>query len=199
VHPAPFSAKNVINKEADEMRSIGIAALLSLSALACGSDEKKPPAAPTGGTETPVAAAGPGPAPPPDDKAGDNPNQSQINISDEIKKACGISDADAYFAFDSANIRDKDHKVLGQLADCFSKGPLKGRQMRLVGHADPRGEQEYNMVLGGRRADNVKGFIVEKGLASAQVETSSRGEMDATGTDDMSYARDRRVDVLLGN
>jgi peptidoglycan-associated lipoprotein len=199
VHPAPFSAKNVINKEADEMRSIGIAALLSLSAtLACGSDEIKPPAAPTGGTETPVAAAGPAPAPT-DDKPGDNPNQSQINISDEIKKACGISDADAYFAFDSANIRDQDHKVLGQLADCFSKGPLKGREMRLVGHADPRGEPEYNIVLGGRRADNVKGFIVQKGLASDQVATSSRGEMDATGTDDASYARDRRVDVLLGN
>jgi peptidoglycan-associated lipoprotein len=199
VHPAPFSAKNVINKEADEMRLIGIAALLSLSAtLACGGDEIKPPAAPSGGTEAPVAT---GPAAPPsnDEKPDDDPSKSQINISDEIKKACGISDADAYFAFDSSNIRAQDHKVLAQLADCFSKGPLKGREMRLVGHADPRGEPEYNIVLGGRRADNVKGFIVEKGLASDKVATSSRGEMDATGTDDASYARDRRVDVLLGN
>ena len=147
----------------------------------------------------PVAAAGPAPASANDDKPGDNPNQSQINISDEIKKACGISDADAYFAFDSANIRAQDHKVLGQLADCFSKGPLKGREMRLVGHADPRGEPEYNIVLGGRRADNVKGFIVQKGLSADQVATTSRGEMDATGTDDASYARDRRVDVTLGN
>ncbi len=180
------------------MRSIAIATLLSMFALACGGDEKKPPAAPTGGTETPIAAAGPA-APPSDEKPGDNPNQSQINISDEIKKACGITDSDAYFAFDSANIRPQDHKILGQLADCFSKGPLKGREMRLVGHADPRGEPEYNIVLGGRRADNVKGFIVQKGLSSDKVATTSRGEMDATGTDDASYARDRRVDVVLGN
>ena len=151
------------------MRSIGIAALLSLSVtLACGSDEIKPPAAPTGGTDTPEQPQVRRPAPSNDDKPDDNPNKSQINISDEIKKACGISDADAYFAFDSANIRGQDHKVLGQLADCFSKGPLKGREMRLVGHADPRGEPEYNMVLGGRRADNVKGFIVQKGLSSGQ-------------------------------
>jgi peptidoglycan-associated lipoprotein len=89
--------------------------------------------------------------------------------------------------------------VLKQLADCFSTGPLKGRQMRLVGHADPRGEPEYNLTLGGRRADNVKSFIAKQGLAEEQMSTTSRGEMDATGTDEASWARDRRVDVILGD
>jgi hypothetical protein len=28
--------------------------------------------------------------------------------------------------------------------------------------------------------------------------TSSRGEMDATGTDEASWAKDRRVDLMLG-
>jgi hypothetical protein len=28
--------------------------------------------------------------------------------------------------------------------------------------------------------------------------TTSRGEMDATGTDEASWEKDRRVDVLLG-
>jgi peptidoglycan-associated lipoprotein len=178
------------------MRLVSIAALVtSVAVFGCGSDKKPPPAAPSGGTDTSLATATPQP---PSDKTSDNPNRSQINISDEIKKACGISDADAFFAFDSANIRDQDHRVLGQLAKCFSSGPLKGREMRLVGHADPRGEPEYNMVLGGRRADNVKGFITQKGLDQGKVSTTSRGEMDATGTDESSWARDRRVDVLLG-
>jgi peptidoglycan-associated lipoprotein len=179
------------------MRLVSIAALLALGVafLGCGSDPKPPPASPTGGTDTGLATANTKN----DDKPGDNPSKSQINISDEIKKACGISDADAFFAFDSANIRDQDHRVLGQLATCFSTGPLKGREMRLVGHADPRGEPEYNMVLGGRRADNVKSFIVQKGLDQGRVNTTSRGEMDATGVDETSWARDRRVDVMLGD
>lgn len=180
------------------MRFTSIAALFAVAAtMACGSDPKPPPAAPSGGTDDSLATANL--QPPKDEKPGDNPNQSQINISDEIKKACGISDADAFFAFDSANIREQDHRVLGQLATCFSSGPLKGREMRLVGHADPRGEPEYNMVLGGRRADNVKNFIVQKGLDQGRVSTTSRGEMDATGTDEATWSRDRRVDVMLGD
>lgn len=178
------------------MRFVLLAALcVSVTALGCGSDQKPPPAAPSGGTDTSVTTANTKP----NEKPGDNPNQSQINISDEIKKACGISDSDAFFAFDSANVREQDRRVLGQLAKCFSTGPLKGREMRLVGHADPRGEPEYNMVLGGQRADNVKTFIVKEGLNDAKVSTTSRGEMDATGTDETSWSRDRRVDVMLGN
>jgi peptidoglycan-associated lipoprotein len=178
-------------------KALIVAALSSLMAVACGGDEKRPPTAPSGGTEGPSAAAkGDDSA---NQKPGDNPSQSQINISDEIKKACGIADADAHFAFDSANVRDQDHKILGQLATCFSSGPLAGREMRLVGHADPRGEPEYNMVLGGKRADNVKGFIAKKGLNADKMATTSRGEMDATGTDEGTWAKDRRVDVMLGD
>jgi len=174
----------------------GIATLLlpSLLALGCGSDPKPPPAAPSGETE------GPAVAPAADtQKPGDDPNQANINISDEIRKACGITDTDAHFAFDSANVRAQDRKVLGQLAKCFTTGPLKGRQMRLVGHADPRGEPEYNMVLGGRRADNVKRVIVEEGMNDEKAATTSRGEMDATGTDEETWSRDRRVDIVLGD
>ena len=158
---------------------------------ACGSDPKPVAQAPA----PPPAAAEP--APPPE-KAGDVPTRSNINISDDIKKACGLSDADAYFAFDSANVRPQDHAVLQKLAACFSTGPLKGRTMRLVGHADPRGDEEYNMVLGGRRADNVKNAIAGAGLDSSKMLTTSRGEMDATGTDEAGWEKDRRVDVMLG-
>ncbi len=125
-------------------------------------------------------------------------SQAQISIADEIKKACGIADPDAYFAFDSTKVTDQAGRVLGKLADCFIRGPLKGKTMKLVGHADPRGEAEYNMVLGQHRADSVKQFLVSQGLPSQQVQTTSRGKMDATGHDEATWAKDRRVDVLLG-
>ena len=165
-------------------------------AAGCASDPKPPATLPTA-SAAPIAAP-PATAEKSLEKPGDNPSQSNINISDEIRKACGITDTEAFFAYDSANVRPQDRAVLKKLADCFSTGPLKGRELRLVGHADPRGEEEYNMVLGGRRADNVKNSIAAEGLSAAKIATTSRGKLDATGSDEASWAKDRRVDVVLG-
>jgi peptidoglycan-associated lipoprotein len=168
--------------------------LLTGLLIGCGSDPTPPPAAPTGDTQPPPVEATAQ-----DQKPGDDPAQADINISDEIRRACGISDAEARFAFNSARVREADRVILKKLATCFSTGPLKGREMRLVGHADPRGEAEYNMVLGDRRASNVKDAIANEGLSPDSIATTSRGEMDATGTDESTWSRDRRVDVMLGN
>ena len=178
------------------MKSVLVAALLPFAvALACGSDPKPPPAAPGGTAVAPSASAGlEGKLP---TKPGDIPTQSQINISEEIRTACGINESDAFFAFDSAKVRDQDLRVLKQLADCFTSGPLKGREMRLVGHADPRGEPEYNMQLGDRRAQNVKTYIAKAGLDAGKISVTSRGAMDATGTEEATWSKDRRVDVVL--
>jgi peptidoglycan-associated lipoprotein len=69
--------------------------------------------------------------------------------------------------------------------------------MQLVGHADPRGSDEYNMVLASRRAENVKAALLPMGMPESRVSTSSRGEMDATGEDEEGWALDRKVEVML--
>ena len=137
-------------------------------------------------------------SPPKADEKQSSPTASAVRISDEIVKACGIRAPNAYFAFDSAHVLQDDAEPLEQVATCFGSGPLKGRTLKLVGHADPRGGSEYNMTLGQTRADAVDGYISSKGLDKAKTESSSRGAMDATGTDDDGWARDRRVDVMLG-
>ena len=171
--------------------------ILALGAtLGCGSEP--PPPAKT--ADAPPPAAKPAPAPISNNqKPDDDATKGNINISDEIKKACGITDAEAFFAYDSANIRPEDKAVLTKLATCFTTGPLKGREMRLVGHADNRGEEDYNMLLGQRRADNVKGAVVSAGMTAAKALTTSRGELDATGSDEASWSKDRRVDIVLGS
>jgi peptidoglycan-associated lipoprotein len=128
----------------------------------------------------------------------ESPTVSAVRISDEIVKACGIKEPDAFFAFDSANVRPSDAGVLAQIVTCFTTGPLTGRTLKLVGHADPRGGSDYNMSLGQSRADSVAGYLVGKGLNKAKTESTSRGAMDATGSDEPTWARDRRVDVMLG-
>ena len=77
----------------------------------------------------------------------------------------------------------------------MTTGSLKGAKVLLTGHCDPRGEYEFNMVLGAERAENVKAMLSGLGVDSGHVTTSSRGKLNATGTDETSWARDRRVDV----
>lgn len=174
---------------------VSLASLALIVAVGCGSDPKKP--AETAPVETATAPSTP--AVTSTNKDDDDGSNGQLNISDEVRKACGISTTDAYFAFDSTNILPQARQLLDKLAACFTTGPLAKRQMRLVGHADPRGDEEYNNVLGGKRADSVKNVLVKSGMAATQIDTTSRGEMDATGTDEAGWARDRRVDVALGN
>jgi peptidoglycan-associated lipoprotein len=160
--------------------------------MACGG-EAPPPKTPDTAPPPPAATSSRLP-----DKAPDSPTASAVRISDEIVKACGISEPDAYFAFDSTNIRPDDSKVLQQVVTCFTGGPLKGRTLKLVGHADPRGDSDYNITLGQSRADSVAGYMRSKGMDKSKTESTSRGAMDATGSDDPSWARDRRVDLMLG-
>jgi peptidoglycan-associated lipoprotein len=161
--------------------------------IACGGENPpaKAPEAPAPQPAAPTANHLP-PQPP------DSPTASALHISDEIVKSCGIKEPDAYFAFDSAHLRTEDAKVLQQVVTCFTTGALKGRTVKLVGHADPRGGSDYNMTLGQSRADSVAGYMVGQGMDKAKTESTSRGAMDASGTDEPTWARDRRVDMLLG-
>lgn len=164
------------------------------AATACGGDDPPP--------ETPAA-------PPPSEEPAAAPQQvsvksdegtsGQLNISPDIRSACGITEPEAFFSFNSSVVRRGDAPVLDKLAQCFTTGPLAGRKMRLVGHADPRGEDSYNLALGERRANGVKKYLVTAGMGDGQGEVTSRGEMDASGTDENSWSKDRRVDVVLAD
>jgi peptidoglycan-associated lipoprotein len=157
------------------------------------------------GGEKQVQAKAP-PPPEPEGKANiqppslpNTPTATNIVIAPEILRACNTPDTDAYFAFDSSNLTSFDVSPLDALATCFSGGPMAGRTLRLVGHADPRGAPEYNMTLGQARADAVSGYLVSHGLGQKQATTTSRGAMDATGHEETGWAHDRRVDVYLGD
>ncbi len=168
-------------------------AVLSTGLLvaACGSS-------PTPEANTPRAAQSAAPsAPSRSAEVPNSPTASSVHIDDAILKACGIQAPKTFFAFDSARLQSQDNSVLEQIAKCFSSGPLKGRSMKLIGHADPRGETEYNFVLGHSRADAVGGFLRSKGVEKAKMDASSRGELDATGADESGWSKDRRVDVML--
>jgi peptidoglycan-associated lipoprotein len=123
--------------------------------------------------------------------------KGSVSVDDAIAKACNLPTPE--FPFDSARIEGDAARSLDAITRCFVNGPLAGKSLRLIGHADPRGQEEYNFGLGQRRAGSVASFVESHGLSSSRIATSSRGAQDATGTDEAGWARDRRVDVVLAN
>jgi peptidoglycan-associated lipoprotein len=69
------------------------------------------------------------------------------------------------------------------------------------GHADERGTREYNIALGARRAENVKEYLVARGVAASRIQTISYGKERPVATCDAEscWAQNRRaVTVLAG-
>jgi len=124
-----------------------------------------------------------------------------VNVSDELARLCNVTFGNAErapkFDYDDAELLPQDRDVLEQIAKCVTTGPLKGRKLALIGRADPRGEVEYNMALGEHRADSVRDYLARLGVASNHMAQTSRGELDAQGTNEESWKQDRRVDVTL--
>lgn len=72
-------------------------------------------------------------------------------------------------------------------------------EIRVEGHADPRGETSLNDALSAARAETVKAVLLNAGLSSSQVITVAHGARRAqaeTGDVD-GYALDRRVDIRM--
>ncbi len=168
--------------------TLPVLALLATITSACGHDPKPP--------ETPSARGGVTVTSAPPPRADE---RGAVSMSDDLRKACGIEDTGAApkFEFDSALLSPTDRSELDQLAKCMTTGPLTGKSVQLVGRADPRGEAEYNMNLGAIRANAVKHYLAELGIAPSRFTTTSRGALDSQGHDEATWAVDRRVDLRL--
>ncbi|MEO6576958.1 MAG: OmpA family protein [Polyangiaceae bacterium] len=167
-----------------------LAGSLFLTTAGCAAKETAPPAQSITETSSARPASNPGMT-----------ASRSIVVSDDIARACNIdfnsADRAPKFDFDKASLSPQDRDLLTQIAKCLTTGPLQGRSTKLVGRADPRGEGEYNMALGEHRAGSALAFLSQLGVAKAKMTETSRGKLDATGTDEATWRLDRRVDILL--
>lgn len=150
----------------------------------------------TASSATATSGAAPAAAQPKADST--SPSTGSLHIDDRIIKACGDLPI-ARFAFDSASIEGDAATALRAVARCFDKGPLAGKSMKLVGHADARGGAGYNLALGQERASSVANFLEKSGLPAGRVSTMSKGAFEATGVDEEGWARDRKVEMFLAD
>jgi len=104
-----------------------------------------------------------------------------------------------HFDYDKAIIRGGDASVLDQKVAILQANP--GLRIRISGHCDERGSDEYNLALGNRRATAAKQYVVSHGIDGSRIETVSYGEERplASGHDEDAWAQNRRDEFeILG-
>jgi len=171
--------------------------LVLVAAVGC-SHEKPPVAKPT----PDVAAPEPTPNKPAPEIAKDTQVSPGLALSGDLATLCGIkgtatTKTSPQFDYDKDELTTDDRAVLDQLATCLTSGALKGKGVSLIGRADPRGTEEYNLGLGSRRASSVGAYLGRLGVGEPQLTVSTRGALEATGTDESGWKQDRRVDIQL--
>ena len=92
-------------------------------------------------------------------------------------------------------LQDSDQARINMLASYLQRNPHLN--VRLDGHADPRGSDEYNNVLAKFRALSVANALYLEGIERDRVQVYYHGAAaaEATPGDYDAYARDRRVNV----
>ena len=99
-----------------------------------------------------------------------------------------------HFDYDKANIRTGDATTLDQKVGILQANP--DARIRIAGHCDERGSDEYNLALGNRRATASKQYLVSHGVDAGRIETISYGEerpLDS-GHNEEAWAKNRRAE-----
>ena len=69
----------------------------------------------------------------------------------------------------------------------------------IAGHTDGIGNDDYNLELSKRRAESMKGYLVDKGIDGSRIETVGKGESEPVADNETEAARqmNRRVTLTL--
>jgi len=103
-----------------------------------------------------------------------------------------------YFDFDQYVIRDDAVSTLQENAQLLS-AQYQDSSVLIEGHCDERGTTDYNLVLGERRAQAVKDYLVNLGVSSSRIQIVSYGKErpSCTGSEESCYQENRRGHVVV--
>ncbi len=103
---------------------------------------------------------------------------------------------DVFFEFDQAVLKEESKANLQKNAKRLMGGKVK---VRIEGHADARGTEEYNLALGERRAQAVKRFLTALGVEKSRITTISYGEERpfCNEANENCYRQNRRAHFVL--
>jgi outer membrane protein OmpA-like peptidoglycan-associated protein len=120
-----------------------------------------------------------------------------------VKSAKGGESIVLYFEFDKAGLHPRALHQLDIISSLLKSDPA--RKMRITGHSDALGTDDYNVRLSAERAKNVRARLLELGVSATQIVTvgvGSKAPLDpdrrADGSDNPEgRSRNRRTEIYL--
>jgi len=106
---------------------------------------------------------------------------------------------DVFFDYDATTLRDEARQVLQRDAQWLAKWPQT--KIRIAGHCDERGTEEYNLALGDRRAVTVRDYLTSLGVNPDRIQTVTLGKESpfCTATGESCWAQNRRGHFVITN
>ena len=183
------------------MRAPSLLMLVTAVAFGAACGGSPPPEEPA---PEPTPAPAPAPAPEPVDDSAERERLERERMAREAAERARAVTADLAaminFDYDQAAVRQADQETLDRKAAILLANP--DVRLRIAGHADERGSDEYNLALGNRRAAAAKRYLENKGVEGSRIEVVSFGEERPLnpGTDETAYAQNRRAEfeVIAG-
>jgi peptidoglycan-associated lipoprotein len=104
---------------------------------------------------------------------------------------------DAFFAFDATTLDGDAQEALRQSAAWLRQHPEF--RLRIEGHCDERGTEQYHLALGDRRAGTASSYLAALGIDRTRIEMVSYGEERPfeEGSDEAAWAQNRRAHLVL--
>ena len=117
-------------------------------------------------------------------------------LSDAFSKEnlINLPTSDVFFEFDSAEISKEGMEIIDGNVSVFEENKDRVKFILVFGFCDIRGTEEYNLSLGKKRADEIKKYMVGKGMSPEILHSISKGETEIwrEGASEEAYNRNRR-------
>jgi peptidoglycan-associated lipoprotein len=175
------------------MRAPSLLMLFAAAAFAAACGGGPPPEEPA---PEPPPVAEPLPEPAPGDDSAERERMERERMAREAAARGRTVAADLAaminFDYDQAAVRPADQATLDRKAAILLANP--NVKLRISGHADERGSDEYNLALANRRAAAAKRYLENKGVDGSRLDVISYGEERPLnpGSDENAYAQNRR-------
>lgn len=115
----------------------------------------------------------------------------------QTERGLVVTLGDVLFETGKADLKSAATANLSKLSGFLTQYP--DRSLVIEGHTDSIGSDSYNQVLSQNRADSVKAFLLNQGIASNRITAYGKGESSPVASNDDSSGRqmNRRVEVII--
>lgn len=125
---------------------------------------------------------------------------NEIKTAEDVPaiKTARSASVSATFELNSASLTPETEELLSTVAIAMNSQDLAAQCFQLAGHTCDLGDDAYNMDLSRKRAESVKAYLVESGVAEDRLVTTGYGETAPMVSNDSDVTREKNRRVELG-